>query len=412
MPVNATFRGDAVAVAQVDTITIGGTPAAGQIYTATINGKDVSYTAILADTNTLIATALTEALNSTSTVPQEFTEATYTSLAGVITAVAATAGVPFEITSSATGTGTAITASVTASSGPNHWDAPSNWSTGAVPVTGDTVYLRGTSVSILYGLPNSGVTLALLDIDSSYTGKIGNNDFNTLGYYEYRDTYLTISATIINIGAGVLSGPGRVRVNVGSNLCTLNVYTTGSPDDSVSYAVDFIGTHASNVFNITRGTVGIGMAPGVASTIVTARVGSKDSPANDANVYFGASVTLGTVTMSGGQVVVNNGLTLITLTDGTLHAMGGAFAQIKNHSGVVNYETAGALSIYYGGTKSTLNCSRNPLARTIAASTFEAQSSFLDPLKTVTFTAPALINCKLSELGDWDVGEQFGFQRS
>ena len=62
------------------------------------------------------------------------------------------------------------------------------------------MYITGTSTSILYGLSQSAVTLTLLQIDASFTGTIGNPNYNPSGYYEYRPTYLAIGATTTTIG--------------------------------------------------------------------------------------------------------------------------------------------------------------------------------------------------------------------
>src|ERR1700736_2287329 len=111
------WRGDAPAVKQVNTATVGGTAAGGQVYTVTINGKTVSYTAAGGDTNNTIAGAL-QALLAASTIP-EFQEVAWTVATNVITGTSAVAGRPFTNTSSATGTGTLVRATTTASSGPN-----------------------------------------------------------------------------------------------------------------------------------------------------------------------------------------------------------------------------------------------------------------------------------------------------
>src|SRR3990167_5244186 len=128
------FRGDSQPIAQVRTQTVGGTPTTGQVYTVTINRKDVSYTVLATDTtNTLIATGLKTALVA-STI-KEFAKITWTSSAAVITATGPATGEPFELTTSTTGSGspTLVDAAVTAPLGLNHWDDPENWSLNRVP---------------------------------------------------------------------------------------------------------------------------------------------------------------------------------------------------------------------------------------------------------------------------------------
>jgi len=414
MPSNCFWRGDALAIQEVKTLVVGGVAAAGQIYTATMNGKSVSYTAILGDTNATIATELSALLSSTNSVPPEFNEAGYTdSGTGTITMTANSAGVPLTITTSATGTGTFVTTTTTAATGPNFWDNAGNWDTGTVPVTGDSVYLRKSSVDILYGTDQSGVTLALLDVDGTYTGKIGLPDFNANGYVEYRNTFLKISATTAYCGRGTSSGPGRFRWNVGANQTTFKIYGTGTPDDGTPAAIEFVGTHASNSISVQRGTLAIGLKPTTAATVLTLAIGSRDNPNSDAAVYCGYNVTLGTLNQNGGTVEVWNGLTTANLTDGTLNAYGGAFTTINNDSGTVNYDTSGTCGTYTGGTNSLLDCSRVSASRTFTTASFNANSSFRDPAKTVTFGGSgATIRCKLSELREFDIGENFLIQRN
>jgi phage tail sheath gpL-like len=59
------WRGDAPAVKQVIAVTVGGTPANGQVYTVTWNGSSVAYTAGDGDTNASIAAALQARLAAT-----------------------------------------------------------------------------------------------------------------------------------------------------------------------------------------------------------------------------------------------------------------------------------------------------------------------------------------------------------
>jgi hypothetical protein len=413
MPSDCYWRGDVLATKEVKTLVVGGTPANGQVYTATMNGKAVSYTASGVDTNPTIATALYDLLIDSETVPPEFREFEYEVAAATITATAVDAGVPLTVTTGATGTGTFVTTTTTTATGPNWWSAAANWSTGVAPVTGDSAYLRKSNVDILYGTDQNAVTLALLDVDASYTGRIGLPDRNANDYDEYRERFLKIGATLAFFGRGAGSGSGRVRWNAGTVQTTAALYASGSPDGTMPSAVDFVGTHASNAWTVNRGSLAVGHKPGTASTLTTLKVGSQGNAASDAKVYCGYSVTLGTLTMNGGVVDVWNGLTTANVTGGTLNASKGAFGTINNDEGTVNYDTAGTLSSYVGGTNSVLDCSRVVASRTITAAVFEAQSSFRDPAKTVTFGGSgAFIRCKVSELREFDVGEQFYFQRA
>ncbi len=199
----ATIRwtGRAQAVAQSNLVTIGGAAANAQVYTLTINGKTVTYTATGTDTNATITTALLAALQL-STIPPEFQEISWAagSTTTTITGTARTPGKPFTCTTAATGTGTLVSSVLSLNSGPNVIDLAANWSTGAVPVNGDDVVLEASNVSLLYDLGNlSSVTLASLTINASFTGAIGLPETNTdsTAYLEYRAQYWQIKATLV-----------------------------------------------------------------------------------------------------------------------------------------------------------------------------------------------------------------------
>jgi len=419
---NQYWLGQAAAVAQVSTLTVGGTPAAGQVYTATINGKSITYTAVLADTNNTIAAGLQAALAAAATAgtPVEFSEVTWTVGTNVVTATAATAGVPFTVTGGASGAGTLTVATTTASAGPAHWDTAGNWSTGSVPATGDSVYIRESSADILYGIAQSGVTLALLDIDSTYSGKIGLPDLKssyggTVSYAEYRPTYLAIGATGVNVGRGQGSGSSRIRLNTGTVQTTLRVYGTASPASTGGVAFDWLGTHASNALVAARGSIGVAAKPGTSAVLASAKVGSQGSAVSDVRLLFGDGCTLTSLVMTGGTVEVRNGVSTVVMTDGvlTLSGTAGVSTSLEADGGLVNYDTTGTLASYVGGTESAIDFSRIAVARTVTAATLNAKAGWKDPGKVVTVGGSGiLVRCGLEELGKFDIGENFYIARA
>ncbi len=133
---------------------------------------------------------------------------TATKTGGDIHLTADNPGVPFTVTLSVeggTGTWSALTTDYDVEpESATSWSNPRNWSGGAVPVAADDVIFSNGSVPCLYGLDQSGVTLASLTIDQSYTGKIGlykGGGFSTSADgstvvtdsgYENRDEFLQI----------------------------------------------------------------------------------------------------------------------------------------------------------------------------------------------------------------------------
>lgn len=416
MPANQYYRGDSPAVAQTDTHTIGGTPAAAQVYTITINGKSVAYTATGGDTNITIAAALQVLLAASSI--EEFTEVTWVApTTAVLTSMATVPGVPYTAASGATGTGSLVTATTTASVSPNDWSIAANWVSGSVPATGDSVFLRNTDVSILYGLAQSAVTLAVFDVDSTYTGQIGLSDFHSQagqgGYYEYRSTYLAIGATLQHVGRG--SGPGSnfIRINNGSVQTAFDVLGTASPLTQGLPVVDWLGTHASNALTISRGSLGIAIKPGTVSTYASLQIGNEGSPASDVTVLVGDGVTAGTLKMYGGVVTTGSASSTITLVTGVLTVYGSAtVTTLNNIAGSVVYNSSGTVTTYLGSDGSSIDFTQYEAPRTFTNTTLQQGASLTDPLSTVTFTNPILVSCFLSQLKSLNLGSQIHIQRS
>ncbi|MGH9931695.1 MAG: hypothetical protein ACREA9_21035 [Pyrinomonadaceae bacterium] len=292
------WLGRALARAQLDTITFALTWAASDTATVTINGKSITYTAVGSSTTTA-ATALYTLL-AASTIT-EFAAITWANPSnGVITATGTTAGVPFTLVASevTAGNGTCAGVTTTAATGPNHWNNANNWDTGTVPVNGDTANVDLAIASIFWGLDQSAVTLASLNITtSSFTqNTLGLPRVNSSGYTEYLDQYLKISATAHRINT---KSP-RVKVNFGTVVTTGEVQDTGSPPDGTTPAVLLLGTNTSNVFDVVQGTVGLAyydgesvngsaLTVGPAATVIVGTSGDFDSVTSSGTITYGGT---------------------------------------------------------------------------------------------------------------------------
>src|SRR5579872_4832055 len=204
------WAGGAPATAQLNTITVGGSAATSQVYSIVIGNQTVSYTALVSDTNTTIATAL-QLLLVASTIPQ-FLEVTWTNpSAGVIVGTANTPGYPFTNTSSATGTGTLVTVITTACTGPNHFSNAANWFGNAVPVSTDDIVFDFGAIPLRYDISQAAIIPNSLTFWMSYQSPDGIglpavNVFGASAYPEYRPTYLALGGCTTVIGVGVGSG--------------------------------------------------------------------------------------------------------------------------------------------------------------------------------------------------------------
>lgn len=323
MPTTHLWKGTAPAVKQVSTVQITANDAA-TTYTITIGDTAVSVAGNAGGANDT-ASDMADAC-AASTHPN-FTAITFTSSTDSVVMTAKNAGIPFTATSSKSGgTGTigGFTTG-TANAGPNVW-AAANFSSGAMPASGDTVIFENSPVHVLWELDQNTVTLAELRVMASYTGMIGlpETQFATsttastttggssINYNatvrEYRDTYLKISATALNIGQGSGNGSGRIKINVGSNQTATTVYSTGmgSADDPLQ-PVRLLGTHVSNTLAVFSGAVG------VATT-------------SDAEI-----ATLAAINQTGGAIVGGPGLT---------------WTYVNNNGGTLALKSAGSSAVF------------------------------------------------------------------
>src|SRR5690606_3863564 len=78
---------------------------------------------------------------------------------------------------------------------------------------------------------------AVLNPTSRFTGRLGLPRRNTLGYWEYRPTYLSIGirstgSKLVRIGAGDGSGSGRIKLDFGDDDVSIRVVQTGGSIES------------------------------------------------------------------------------------------------------------------------------------------------------------------------------------
>lgn len=352
MPATRKWISSAPTVAEVHTITVGGTAAAAQVYSATMNNKVVSYTAIGGDTNTTIAAALA-ALLAASTIT-EFTEVAWTVGTTVITGTKNAAGQPFTNTSSATGTGTLVTATTVANSGPSAANIATNWSGATLPTTGDTIVFENNSVDCCFGLDVfNGVVLAAIVQKMSYTGKRGLPEVNAAGYQEYRPTYFQSAAATITIGDGTGSGSGLTKDDTGSAQTAVVVRGTGNSSVNGSAAYCFKGTHASNTFAIVKGSADIAYFAGETANVSGGiQLGFTTNVASDVNVRCGSGVTFATVTQNGGTLETSSNITTIVRKDGTHTILAGTVGTATLEGGTTINKGTGTMTTvtHLGGT--------------------------------------------------------------
>ncbi len=314
--------GGTAAVQQEDRLTPGGTIEAGDKFIVTLTDENVgTQVESVSATGTTVAQACTDIYTqlaaSSKTLFQAVTWSNETTYVKGLTKVS---GVPFYCTVSTTESDnssadaqTFTVTHTTASKGPNDWNTTANWNTGTVPVSTDNVTIdsRGSSNDILYGLNQSGVTLATLKVLPG-APKVGQATFS-----------LMISATNGDVqgaqGSAGANGVSRLNINTGTNQTTFNVQMTGTSADTGLEPVRITGAHASNVLVVGGGAVvGIGTnkpssdAPRF-PTMLIGGVGSNPTVNIGPGLVAGAACTLISGNVNANQRSGGNDFATLTL---------------------------------------------------------------------------------------------------
>ena len=381
------WRGDAPAVAQQTRVTPANVEI-GDVFRLTINGKTISFTATVAtaaNVNTGLATAWLA-----STAP-EFIEILAMISGGDLLLTAKTSGVPFVVTAATVDGGSSDTQTLTinttvAASGPNFWSVSQNWSTGSVPTAGDDIYLVNSAVDILYGLDQSAVAPTTLNVEQSYTGRIGLPRYNPAGYAEYRDQYLRLIPSVVNIGRGLGSGSSRIKLDTVSTAVTLNVFNTGRGEDATA-SVIWKGTSTSNALNVFRVSMEIATGPAETATLGSLRIVTDPTNGVDAVVTLGAGVTVSTKIEKTGGSLRFAGVSLADLVqhDGITTIEAGNVAAVTVRGGTVFYNSTGTLAGAVVSAAGKLDFSRDLRSKIVAApiEIFGSSARVNDPFKVV-----------------------------
>lgn len=421
------WTGNALAVAQVTTITISGTWATSDEAVITINGKDITLTVGTDTTTTQVALGLQEMFTGTTqtgtgdhtfsvldaqTIP-EFREITATVSTNVITLTGDTAGKPFTVTTSETTASTdgevGTPSTTTAATGPNHVDNADNWSTGSVPVDDDDIWFDSGSIPVKYALDQNAVTPASINVTMGYTGTIGlpetNTDTSGYPYREYRDTYLKYgnsgdaSTIAVNIGQGPGQGSGRIKIDNNTSQSVVNVQATGQQAESGIPSFLWKGTHASNVFNVTKGDCGIAFFADDSATVATLRVGYQTNQLGDSSVECGGSTTLTTLDVTGGSLTTRSNVTTAGVNGGSLIHTDGTLGTLSLDAGECVYRSDGTLTTANVGSGGTLDFRQDMRARTVTNCQLNDGAGYRDPNGTVTHTNNIdLYRCTIGDL--------------
>lgn len=387
---NVVWEPKAPDVAQRTTIDLGGTWAAGETVTPTINNKDVIVTGgSTADTPEEYAAYLVEAITRNEH-DDDNTQLDYTINKGgyefgefrdvtaridpddstIVWVESAVAGIPFTMTvteTSASGTVT-VTSDGTGDSvqatGKHFFNNGENWSIASVPSTDDTIYLRNSSISILFGLDNTAEDLTCI-VSPTFTGSVGlpvtNTNSSGNPYTEYRQRFLDLplTATSGNLDMVVNLSTGHFYVDFGTNdPSSLEVVIESAPTQGPDGAsVQIVGGNDLDLV-LYEGRASVGEHIGEnASNLVAARllgagtleIGSNstfDDVANTLDINGTGKIVLDAdITSSSQEIYVRNGTLMadagVDLEDvyqygGTLDFRGTSIENLYGYGGVFN----------------------------------------------------------------------------
>lgn len=384
------------------------------IFTLIIDDHDAVVFVATAATVANVVAGLKAAWDVAQPLQPEFDEIDATDQTTYLELKAKTAfaGVPFTVTATAVDGGgldtqTLTMSTPTAATGPNHYDEPDNWSGGAIPVNSDAVIFQNSAVGCWYGLAQSGVTLASLHLDQSFTGTLGLARTNVFGgagkeYAEYRQAYLATSATDVFIGLGDGTGSGRIKLDTGTNATAVNIWNSGTAAEAAAGipAILWKGVHASNDVTANKGSVGIAFFGGETAQIDELRVGFDADQANDSNVQCGIGLTLATLEQDGGRLELNNDVTTGECRGGILEvAQAAAVGTLTLQDATCFYRSTGTLTAGILRGNGILDLRRDTRARTVAALDMYKSSSYFDPAGSSSLSSGIrVMHANLSEV--------------
>lgn len=431
------WRGNAVDIRQVDIATVSGTWATADEAYLEINGNRLVVTLGTSTTVANVAQIMANAINATGKTDSlqgdeirnfggqelpELTEIGASNTATEIVLEGLTAGKPFSVTIPApsSASGNIVLANSVSCTGRNFFDNADNWSLGAAPTFGDQIVFQDSSVDCLYGLNQHSVTNATMQIDASYTGRIGLAPRNSTGYDEYRRRHLGIkfssAARGLVIGEGPGNGSARINIDPSDTAVECVIDFTASPESGSKAAVDFIGGAGATI-GVRQGTLSLAATSSNDASVATLEMTYNTQITLDAQVYVGTKARIGEIKKSGGQLTFVNtdGGTISTCTnqEGIIEfngAMGVTLLDIQG--GQVIWNSSGTLATCQLSGSGIIDFSRDNAAKTVTnpIERYSDASQVADPYKVVT--GLVIDNNQVTNMSNLKIGNNFRITRA
>ena len=355
------------AVAQVGTLTISGFHAS-TVYTIDVGGITIVSQQGVSDaftTGTRMVTAWNDSTHPYTTG--------ITASGDTVMTFTGTAGIPFTLTTTDTGGSGTIGsyAAVTACDGPNFFGTGDNWynpsagTYGTAPTGGDTLIIGDSDINICWGLDQNSITMALITILATYTGRIGldytavaitnpNGETVDESAREYRDLYLKIGSTLLDIGqrsvSGSPAGSKRMMINTHTAASTVTVYSTASSSaDTGRPSCRLLCNSASTVIRVREaqgGGVGLAAEEPNESLVAATLFVEDTSSGNVVSAGPGAAITNWHQRGGTNKYFRTSGtITEVNVRNGTLLLEGGAACtNLKSYGGVVSANMSGTIA--------------------------------------------------------------------
>jgi hypothetical protein len=389
---NMYWKGQAAAVAQVDTFTPGGTIETGDVFILTVTGENGDTTTVtFANGNSAatIAAGLVAAWNAST--HYLCTGITASGTATVIL-TADVAGVPFNVVGTTTEAGggaaddqTFTRAATLANSGPYDWNTQVNWTGGDGDLPGtdadDVVYVEGdgsTNPVIKYGMNQSAIANALAALYCTKC-QVGEN-----GSAGKNPSYLQIKAAKVEINYNYAGSPtfaSPVNIDVGATASTITVYNSGTNSPATEPSVNIKANENTTDIYVHAGKVGIACHAGETTTCDNIHV-----IGSTAYVYIGDGVTLDQIDQRNGTVYCRSAIVTADVYAGTFATHGtGAITTANIKGGTATLNATGTIT-NLNMTGGTTDFTANTAARTVTTPKLGIGATVKFDPAIVTFT--------------------------
>jgi hypothetical protein len=358
------------AVAQVSTITFGGTWETDDKAKITITGDDGTAetlsTASGSATISVICTTVAAAFNAHT--HRLYTGITAAAGATTVTLTSDTAGVPFTVSVETTesddspaGAQTMSVATTTANVGQSDASLAANYYGNALAVNSDNLTIDGRNVAaVAYGKNRSAVTVTSFRIPLSNSYNVGLAPSSTNPTAEY----FRISATTLKIGeppgdGSSPTGASFIAVDTGTNQTLTYVYNSNTTGVNGAAAVNLKGVHAANVLNVLGGSVAVAnLNPGEVSTYLTINQ-------DGGKLTIGTGVTLTTLTQTAGTCELKCAATTVTQDGGSLKTTGSGAITTLKVAGTADLQSTGTITTLVIASTGNVTCANQDAARTL-----------------------------------------------